>query len=341
MISSAKPAATSTSSVSGSTAPATPGAAAPFDALFETLAATLTAQAPLGGSGLDGAGLEENPLEAGDDNTDDGAAIDAEDPLAFLASLLNAPLVTPAAQAGSADADSDDGVGDALAGPARHAVPLADLPISLTPQAGAGDPNAVSTNSGSAVDTASAQKFLSAIGQSGAADVNGARGDANQAPDANTAGLARAVEMMNHGTRHAPAAHDVIATPARDPNWAQDFSARVTMLVRGGESTASLQMTPADLGPMDVSVTVRDSQATIHFGAAQAETRALIEASIPRLREMLAAQGFNLMDASVSHGFSRQARGDATALVQRDSAPEAEVHATSRITAAGLLDLYA
>ena len=47
-------------------------------------------------------------------------------------------------------------------------------------------------------------------------------------------------------------------------------------------------------------------QASIHFGAAQAETRALIEASLPKLREMLAAQGFQLLDASVSQGFSRQ-----------------------------------
>ena len=33
-------------------------------------------------------------------------------------------------------------------------------------------------------------------------------------------------------------------------------------MVRGGESSASLQLTPVDLGPMDVNVTVRDGQAS-------------------------------------------------------------------------------
>ena len=113
------------------------------------------------------------------------------------------------------------------------------------------------------------------------------------------------------------------------------------MMVRGGESQASLQLSPVDLGPMDVSVTVKDSQASIHFGAAQAETRALIEASIPRLREMLAAQGFHLLDASVSQGFSRQAQqGQPTGAGVPSADPQHEAVVT-RVTPAGLLDLYA
>jgi flagellar hook-length control protein FliK len=92
---------------------------------------------------------------------------------------------------------------------------------------------------------------------------------------------------------------------------------------------------------MDVTVTVRDSQASIQFGAAQAETRALIEASIPRLREMLAAQGFNLLDASVSQGFSRQDQPGASAGAG-SSAPEPDADVTvARVTPSGLLDLYA
>jgi flagellar hook-length control protein FliK len=92
---------------------------------------------------------------------------------------------------------------------------------------------------------------------------------------------------------------------------------------------------------MEVSITVRDGQASVHFGAAQAETRQLIEASIPRLREMLAAQGFNLMDASVSQGFSRQARNDAARVTSRDAEPEAETRTATRIESTRLLDTYA
>ena len=133
--------------------------------------------------------------------------------------------------------------------------------------------------------------------------------DAGQ-PVEEVTSLSRAAEWVA-GPRHAAAGPERsgIATHVRDPRWAEEFGTRIALMVRGGESSASLQLSPVELGPMDVSVTVRDSQASIHFGAAQAETRALIEASLPRLREMLAAQGFKLADASVSQGFpGRRAR---------------------------------
>ena len=113
------------------------------------------------------------------------------------------------------------------------------------------------------------------------------------------------------------------------------------MMVRGGESKASLQLTPVDLGPVEVNVTVRDSQATVHFGAAQADTRALLEASLPRLREMLAAQGFHLMDASVSQGLARQARQDAPAATHHTAEPEVETRTARSVHLTSLLDLYA
>ena len=98
---------------------------------------------------------------------------------------------------------------------------------------------------------------------------------------------------------------------------------------------------PVDLGPVEVNVTVKDSQLTVHFGASQAETRALLEASLPKLREMLAAQGFQLTDSSVSSGFARSQREDASP--SRGSAGEAETSTTEARTvrSLGLLDLYA
>jgi flagellar hook-length control protein FliK len=134
-----------------------------------------------------------------------------------------------------------------------------------------------------------------------------------------------------------------VLTHARDPRWADDFSARVSLMIRAGESTASLQLTPVDLGPVEVNVTVKDSQATIHFGATQADTRALIEASLPKLRELLASQGFNLLDASVSSGFSQAQRQGSAPGGAPGSANEAETSITEArsVRALGLLDVYA
>jgi flagellar hook-length control protein FliK len=157
--------------------------------------------------------------------------------------------------------------------------------------------------------------------------------------------LARAAEMLTQVQRSVAVAapETTVATHVRDPRWADDFSARVSLMVRAGESTASLQLTPVDLGPVEVNVTVKDSQATIHFGATQADTRALLEASLPKLRELLASQGFNLMDASVSSGFSRsQQQSQANSPGSRPGAEgDAPAIETQAIRQLGLLDTYA
>src|SRR5690606_14953816 len=106
-------------------------------------------------------------------------------------------------------------------------------------------------------------------------------------------------------------------------------------------SQAAIQLTPVDLGPVDVNVTVRDSQATIQFGAANADTRALIEASLPKLREMLAAQGFNLLDASVSQGFTQKDRPQSAGVPRPGIDAVGDAGSVTVRHLNGLLDLYA
>jgi flagellar hook-length control protein FliK len=303
---------------SGAGANSTPDS--PFDAILtlEALAATCAA--------LDTAALEGDALgldEIRGSEAEEGDDADAEDggPLAFLVNLLN--LAAPATPAES------DGV---LDGPAQK----------LAADGAAGSPLLPGANGTAAdADAAAAGKLQLADVAAAARQSDAGRQDA--ATQDSTSAMARAAEMLAQGPRHAVGSEaNRIATPVHSPRWADDLGARVALMVRGAESSASLQLTPVDLGPVEVTVTVRDSQASIHFGAAQAETRALLEASIPKLREMLAAQGFNLMDASVSQGFSRQPHTDAPATSRADAAdPEVEVREAARLTALGLLDTYA
>ena len=155
--------------------------------------------------------------------------------------------------------------------------------------------------------------------------------------------LARAAELLAQAQRPgaAEAGKSAVLTHARDPRWADDFGARVSLMIRAGESTASLQLTPVDLGPVEVNITVKDSQASIHFGASQAETRALIEASLPKLRELLASQGFSLMDSSVSSGFSRSQQSAFASGNRTGGEAETSTIESRPLRAMGLLDLYA
>jgi len=72
------------------------------------------------------------------------------------------------------------------------------------------------------------------------------------------------------------------------------------MLMLGHEMQgARIELNPADLGPMEIHLHLRGNDATVHFGVTHALTREVIEAALPRLREMLAEQGFTQVNVNV------------------------------------------
>lgn len=99
-----------------------------------------------------------------------------------------------------------------------------------------------------------------------------------------------------------------VPVPLQSPDWNREFAARVGWMVERGEQFASIQLTPEELGPVEVRLAIREGEASIWFGAAQADTRAAIEQALPKLREMLAASGLALADAGVFHDSPRDPR---------------------------------
>lgn len=321
----------------GST-PTVPGEAADtgdtgaFDALLalqsvidEATVTDLTAQlaGQLEGVELPGA-LDDS------DDTDDAEA-SPDDALWFLAAVLPATQ-KPATAAAAGTSASVSLQNDALHAPAGGAAP----PV-------AGGAPAVAGGAGKSEDLIQA---LALNNDAGGTDAKLLANAAAPAPAIDTTtwnSMTGTAEMFAHASRHAPERVESASftTHVRDPRWADDLGNRLASMVRTGESSASLQLTPVDLGPLEVNVAVRDNQATVHFGASNAETRALLEASIPRLREMLAAQGFQLMDSSVSHGFARQTRHESAGTPRVDAIGESPSVSAAPTHITGLLDLYA
>lgn len=92
-----------------------------------------------------------------------------------------------------------------------------------------------------------------------------------------------------------------IHVPLGNPQWQSDFSSRVTWLARaGGNQSAEIRINPANLGPIEVKVMMKDDQASITFTAQHGVVRDAIEASLPRLREMFLSSGMQLAQANVS-----------------------------------------
>lgn len=99
-----------------------------------------------------------------------------------------------------------------------------------------------------------------------------------------------------------------IATPVFDPAWSETVGKQVAMLVSRNVRGAELRLSPAELGPVQVQLSVDDNVAKVAFTAGQAVTREALEQALPRLRDMLADQGVTLGEASVSD--QRGQRGD-------------------------------
>ena len=137
-----------------------------------------------------------------------------------------------------------------------------------------------------------------------------------------------------------------LSSPVGTSAWTDELGAKVTWMAHQGIESASLQLSPEHLGPVQVSISVHAGQASVWFGAAQPDTRAALQQSLPQLRQLFASQGLNLTDSGVSRepprGHGRQQSTGAAAPVAAVTAISAG-GAASRVSVAGLglVDTYA
>ncbi len=148
-----------------------------------------------------------------------------------------------------------------------------------------------------------------------------------------------------------------ITKPLSHPEWNKDLGERIVWMGSKAIPAAEIRLNPQHLGPISVRVDVADNQATVVFTAQHAATREALEASIPKLREMMGAQQIDLVDVNISHGaMSDQGRqqsqksaqtadgqgsGGAGATVDGVDDIEQEIENGQAVVSKGLLSLYA
>jgi flagellar hook-length control protein FliK len=98
----------------------------------------------------------------------------------------------------------------------------------------------------------------------------------------------------------AAAAPLPVQTPVGASGWTEEIGTHVIWMAHQGVSAASLRLQPEHLGPLEVRISLHDSTASVWFGANEPETRTALQAALPQLKEMFAAQGMTLTDAGVS-----------------------------------------
>ena len=133
-----------------------------------------------------------------------------------------------------------------------------------------------------------------------------------------------------------------IAIPVTDRNWSEGLAAQVQWQVNNNVQSATLQLSPEHLGPLEVRIDVQPSQVNVSFTASHPDTRSALEQSVPRLREILANGGLTLGQASVQ----QEARSGSqyAPSVSRSSiggSQNADPVPVSSIRTIGLIDEYA
>lgn len=263
---------------------------------------------PLGLAGLALAGLPPQVPAALQPTAP--AAVDA-DPLLATAAPLPAPaLPLPAAAAAAATADANE--------PAAALVLPADATV--------------------ADDPALLKAVTDALAGADTAD----------APATPLLHALHAAAELKTGAVTAAFTGSPTATPdVGADDFGDAMSARIGWLADQKIGHAVIRVTPHDLGQIEVRLQIDGDKVHASFSSAHAEVRHALETSLPRLREMLGEQGFQLGNADVGQQHTAQGgqdgngQGGATGGDGEPTLADITVSPAQLMRQRGLVDAYA
>jgi flagellar hook-length control protein FliK len=150
-----------------------------------------------------------------------------------------------------------------------------------------------------------------------------------------------------NATANTQTTNDKVSSPVGTTAFNDEVGGKVTWMASQRVQSASLQISPEHMGPVEVRISMQDGATSVAFSANHADTRAALEQALPRLREMFATQGLTLSDASVSQQSPRgQSQKQAVAAIGAIGGTSTDDDSTSSIAALssarlGLVDTYA
>lgn len=185
----------------------------------------------------------------------------------------------------------------------------------------------------------------------GAAQASGASSlDGTTLLVAQVSGLAATTPATSAADPSTPLATGLTQTVGT-PAWSHEVGQATLRMATNDLQSASLQLNPEHLGPLDVQVRIDHGTAHLTFVAAHAETRQALEASRPALDQLFGEQGLKIGDCSVGDSSSRGSLADGAQTASRrdggrpdreaDPTPSAATAATVQVKKLGLVDTFA
>ncbi|AVR87298.1 Flagellar hook-length control protein FliK [Thauera aromatica K172] len=101
------------------------------------------------------------------------------------------------------------------------------------------------------------------------------------------------------GPSAAPASATLHHLPG-SAQWPVELGQQLLVHGRDGARQIELRLSPPELGPLSVTLSMTERSAQLQFVAHHVQVRDALEQALPQLREALASQGITLGEAGVS-----------------------------------------
>ncbi|MRW88352.1 flagellar hook-length control protein FliK, partial [Pseudoduganella sp. FT26W] len=206
-----------------------------------------------------------------------------------------------AAQGAKADAPAADTVADAAAAPKAGADAINHIATKAAPAADA-QPQVSQTQQQQQAAADPAQ--LAAAPKTTTVNAEAAAALKEQAAITIAPTASHAAQELAKAASAVPA--DKLSSRVGTQAWDQQLGQKIIFMAAGGEQSATMELNPPDLGPLQVVLSVNKDQATAAFSSAAPEVRQALENALPKLKEMMSDAGIQLGSATVSAGMSDQ-----------------------------------
>jgi flagellar hook-length control protein FliK len=106
-----------------------------------------------------------------------------------------------------------------------------------------------------------------------------------------------------------PAVPPPISVPLKNSQWGDDVSNRVMWMIQHDVQAANIKINPPHLGPLEIHVSMHKDHVDVSFNSHHATVKEALDASMPKLKEMMGNSGLQLGNADVTHhSFSGQSQ---------------------------------
>ena len=98
----------------------------------------------------------------------------------------------------------------------------------------------------------------------------------------------------------------MVGTNVGDAEWSEDVNQKIVWLTGRNIQSADIHLNPAELGPIDVKISIHNDAASITINSQNASVRELLESNVHRLRDMMESNGVDVLDVNVDSGGQEQ-----------------------------------